>query len=176
MNDECGRKAVWAHLWPLLIGAVAAFSLAGSVQAAAPAAKGSGAAQAYLNVRVNNPLAGLVPGTLGAATVTRAQAAAPYAQFGSMSSTFNNSDSVYHSFQGKFEKRMSGGLNLLVAYTFSKLLSNAPGFAPHWENALREAEQHVEQVDRGLIGFARRMVLPLTGSSGAKRREPSEDE
>jgi hypothetical protein len=66
-------------------------------------------------------------------------------------------------------------LRMLHVYDHAlhQLLSNAPGFSPHWENALREAEQHVEQVDRGLLGFARRMVLPLTGG---KRREPPSDE
>jgi hypothetical protein len=58
-------------------------------------------------------------------------------------------------------------------HALHQLLSNAPGFSPHWENALREAEQQVEQVDRGLLGFARRMVLPLAGS---KRREPPGEE
>jgi hypothetical protein len=67
-------------------------------------------------------------------------------------------------------------LRMLQVYDHAlhQLLSNAPGFSPHWENALREAEQHVEQVDRGLLGFARRMVLPLTGTG--KRREPPGEE
>jgi hypothetical protein len=64
-------------------------------------------------------------------------------------------------------------LRMLQVYDHAlhQLLSNAPGFSPHWENALGEAEQHVAQIDSGLVAFARRLVLPLSG----KRREPPED-
>ena len=40
------------------------------------------------------------------------------------------------------------------------LMQNAPGFAPHWENALQKAEGVIEQEDRGVLAFARRLVLP----------------
>jgi hypothetical protein len=64
-------------------------------------------------------------------------------------------------------------LRMLQVYDHAlhQLLSNAPGFSPHWENALQEAEQHVAQIDSGLVAFARRLVLPRTG----RRREPSDD-
>jgi hypothetical protein len=62
-------------------------------------------------------------------------------------------------------------LRMLHVYDHAvhQLLSNAPGFSPHWENALNEAEQHVAQIDNGLVAFARRLVLP------GRRREPSDD-
>jgi hypothetical protein len=64
-------------------------------------------------------------------------------------------------------------LRMLQVYDHAlhQLLANAPGFSPHWENALSDAEQHVAQIDSGLVAFARRLVMPRTG----KRREPEED-
>lgn len=64
-------------------------------------------------------------------------------------------------------------LRMLHVYDHAlhQLLSNAPGFSPHWENALHEAEQQVAQIDSGLVAFARRLVLPRSG----RRREPSDD-
>jgi len=40
------------------------------------------------------------------------------------------------------------------------LMQNAPGFAPHWESALQKAESVIEEEDRGVFAFARRLVLP----------------
>jgi len=53
-------------------------------------------------------------------------------------------------------------LRMLQVYdqAVQHLLANAPGFAPHWQNALRDADQHVAQIDSGLIAFARRLVMP----------------
>jgi hypothetical protein len=64
-------------------------------------------------------------------------------------------------------------LRMLHVYDHAvhQLLSNAPGFSPHWENALHQAEQHVAQIDSGLVAFARRLVMPRTG----RRREPSDE-
>lgn len=64
-------------------------------------------------------------------------------------------------------------LRMLQVYDHAvhQLLANAPGFAPHWENALRDADQHIAQIDTGLIAFARRLVMPPTP---AKLRDPTE--
>jgi hypothetical protein len=64
-------------------------------------------------------------------------------------------------------------LRMLQVYDHAlhQLLSSAPGFSPHWENALQEAEQHVAQIDSGLVSFARRLVMPRA----SKRREPPDD-
>jgi hypothetical protein len=37
---------------------------------------------------------------------------------------------------------------------------DAPSFGTHWEAAVRDAEAQVEQMDQGLLSFARRLVLP----------------
>ena len=78
----------------------------------------------YLSQAVANPLSGLVPGTLGAATVSTANRALRFPQFSAVTVLTNSRDSVYHSLQTKLEKRLSSGLTLLVAYTFSKLIDN----------------------------------------------------
>lgn len=86
----------------------------------------TGSALAYLNERVPNPLVGRVPGTLGGATLTRQQAAAPLPQFAGVSALMGERDSIYHSLQASLQRRLSGGLNLLVAYTWAKLIDNLP--------------------------------------------------
>lgn len=48
---------------------------------------------------------------------------------------------------------------------------NAPSFGTHWEVAVREAEAQVEQMDQGLLAFARRLVLP-----NKTRTAPPEEE
>jgi len=57
---------------------------------------------------------------------TVAQALRPYPQFLSIPNQSNpNGNSTYHAFQSKLEKRFSQGLNFLVAYTYSKTISDA---------------------------------------------------
>jgi len=65
-------------------------------------------------------------------------------------------------------------LRMLQVYdrAVHRLLESAPGFSPHWESAVRDAEEVVAQMDSGIVAFARRLVLPR----GAKRREPDGDE
>lgn len=86
----------------------------------------TGSALAYLNERIPNPLVGRVPGNLGGATLTRQQAAAPLPQYAGVSGLMGERDSVYHSLQTSLQRRLSGGLNLLVAYTWAKLIDNLP--------------------------------------------------
>jgi hypothetical protein len=85
----------------------------------------AGVAQTYLNQAVTNPLAGKVPGSLGAATVTRANASAPFPQFSSITVPKNDRDSSYHSLQTVLQHRSNNGLSTLIAYTWSKLLTDA---------------------------------------------------
>jgi chromosome segregation ATPase len=47
----------------------------------------------------------------------------------------------------------------------------APGFAPAWERAVRDAEQIAEQQDNGLVKLVRRM-MPTLGQ-GKARTEPT---
>jgi len=82
------------------------------------------AAATFLNTQVTNPLAGKVPGTLGNATVTRAQAATPFPQFAAITGFFNDRDAIYHALQATLQRRLRGDLSLTAAYTFSKLIEN----------------------------------------------------
>lgn len=63
----------------------------------------------------------------GNCSPTVGQALLPFPQFCDKLQGLNENhgSSIYHSFQLKFEKRYSKGLYMLVAYTNSKLLSNA---------------------------------------------------
>lgn len=40
------------------------------------------------------------------------------------------------------------------------ILATTPGFAIAWEAALQKAEREVAEADRGLIAFAKRLILP----------------
>ena len=80
-----------------------------------------------LSNAVANPFYGLVPnGTvLSQSTVVQSQLLLPYPQFAAVYSAepFNRM-SAYHSLQAKFEARTNAGGTLLVAYTWSKLITN----------------------------------------------------
>ena len=82
------------------------------------------AAFSFLNQRVPNPLAGRVPGALGAATLTRAQVSVPFPHFAGVNSWQNNRDSIYHALQLTTQRRFAGDLSFLFAYTFSKQIEN----------------------------------------------------
>ena len=79
---------------------------------------------------VSAALLGLVrPDARYGCTPTVAQALLPYPQYcGSLTGLNENlGSSTYHAFQLKVEKRFSGGLYALLAYTHSKILTNAAG-------------------------------------------------
>ena len=88
-----------------------------------------GDARTFLDEKVPNPLAGLVPGTLGAATITRERASHPFPQYGGTGAFQNNRDSIYHAMQLTFQRRFSGGLAFLVGYTLSKEIDNVSASA-----------------------------------------------
>ena len=50
------------------------------------------------------------------------------------------------------------------------MFEKAPGFAPAWQITLKEAEEHVQQAERGLIPFLKRM----TGTPGKAHEEDFE--
>jgi hypothetical protein len=81
----------------------------------------------FLNERVPNPVAGLVPGTLGAATLTRAQASVPFPQYSGITPWLNSRDSIYHALQLSAQRRLAGDLSFLFSYTFSKQIENVSG-------------------------------------------------
>jgi hypothetical protein len=79
-----------------------------------------------LNTQVPNPFAPFVSiGTLSQPTVARRQLLLPYPQFTSVME-YNNTFGVanYHALNVKYVKQTSRGLNLLVAYSWAKQISN----------------------------------------------------
>jgi hypothetical protein len=75
---------------------------------------------------VTNPYAGIVPGTLGTATITRQQSLLPYPYYTSV--TVRNphlGNSIYHAGLLTVQKRVSHGLTLLASYTKAKLISDS---------------------------------------------------
>lgn len=77
---------------------------------------------------VPNPYFGQIPisSSIGGPTVARNQLLRPYPRFTTVTLYRNNiGNSVYHSFQGRMEKRFSKGLTFTAAYTFSKLIDDA---------------------------------------------------
>ena len=87
-----------------------------------------------LTETVANPFFGILPATtsLGQPTTTRGQLLRPYPQLTGLQHTWGSmAHSTYHAFQVKFRKRYGDGLQLLTAYTWSKLLddfSSVAGF------------------------------------------------
>lgn len=79
-----------------------------------------------LTTQVANPFKPFVSiGALSNATVARRQLLLPFPQFLSVQEVNNPyGSSTYHSLQTKLVKRMSGGVSVLVSYTWSKLISN----------------------------------------------------
>ncbi|MDW5266241.1 MULTISPECIES: TonB-dependent receptor [Acidobacteriaceae] len=78
---------------------------------------------AYLNASVPNPYAGKVPGTLGAATITRANLLKPYPYMQSV--VLSNPRSAH--FDGNFlyvsvQRRAQRGLQVLGSYTYGKVM------------------------------------------------------
>jgi Carboxypeptidase regulatory-like domain len=76
---------------------------------------------------VPNPFLGVVQtGSVSAnANIPLARLLLPYPQFDDVHMAEpDNRDSIYHSFQAKFQKRFSAGASILAAYTLSKLIDN----------------------------------------------------
>ena len=79
---------------------------------------------------VSNPFFGIIPATsaLGAATIPAGQLLRPYPQFSKVIQTWGSSaHSSYHALQAKFRKRYRRGFQVLVAYTWSKMLDDNSG-------------------------------------------------
>ncbi len=81
-----------------------------------------------LLTRVANPYFGQIPtsSSLGAATLAQQQLLRPYPRFTNVALFRNNvGNSSYHAAAIKLEKRLSRGLTVTGAYTFSKLIDDA---------------------------------------------------
>jgi hypothetical protein len=91
---------------------------------------------AYLNKSVANPYAGMVPGSLGAATTTNANRLRPYPYYTGVYQSYTRSQSYDANYlYVTATRRAENGLQLIAAYTYGKLLEmpiftlllNSPG-------------------------------------------------
>jgi hypothetical protein len=84
---------------------------------------------------VPNPFFGIINvGTMSTRMVQRGQLLTPYPQYPGVTFAAPGwGNSNYHSLQAKLEKRFSAGNSVVVAYTFSKLLSDGADNA--WDSA-----------------------------------------
>jgi len=62
----------------------------------------------------------------------------------------------------------------LYDHAARELMKNAPGFAAHWESALEQAERVIGQEDRGVLAFARRLILPRQRTASRSDHDPDE--
>jgi hypothetical protein len=101
---------------------------------------------AALNESVDNPFFGVIgSGALAGPRVQRKQLLRPYPQFlNIMRETPAFGNSIYHSLQAKYQKRMVSGLTALISYTFSKNISD---IFPAQNNYDRRAERSVSSFD-----------------------------
>uniref|UniRef100_Q023L4 TonB-dependent transporter Oar-like beta-barrel domain-containing protein n=1 Tax=Solibacter usitatus (strain Ellin6076) TaxID=234267 RepID=Q023L4_SOLUE len=83
---------------------------------------------AALLIKVPNPYAGQIPASssLGAATLAQQQLLRPFPRFTTVALFRDNvGNSTYNAATAKLEKRLSRGLTVNAAYTFSKLIDDA---------------------------------------------------
>jgi len=77
----------------------------------------------FCNQQVANPFVGLLPGTLGNATVQRRLLLRPFPQFNQVNMAFENVGRIwYDGLQFGIDKRFDNGLTLVSSYTWSKTL------------------------------------------------------
>lgn len=121
-----------------------------------------------LQDQVANPYAGMVPGALGGATISRSQSLRHFPYYTSVNVRNPHlGNSTYHAFLLSVEKRLSRGFAILGSYTFAKLISDSAvvpvnfgsvevGSASGYQNGLydRRAERSVDPTD-----VANRLVI-----------------
>lgn len=95
---------------------------------------------------VPNPFYGMITsGPLSGATMQRQQLLRPYPQFTDVYRNYPAyGNSIYHSGQLKFEKRMRHGITALISYTFSKNISDVSNPQNAYD---RKAERAVNEFD-----------------------------
>jgi len=128
----------------------------------------------YITAAVANPFYPLLPGTsLAGSTVGRSQFLRPYPQFTGVSYTTNEGYSWYHSLQTRFEKRLSAGYTVSVAWTWSKFME-ATGFLnetdPRPERVISDQDRTHRLVVTGIyelpFGRGRRFLGSTRGVAG----------
>jgi hypothetical protein len=86
---------------------------------------------------VSNPYAGLVPGSLGASTITLSQSLKQFPYYTAVNVRDPHlGDSIYHSGLLSVQKHLSNGLVLLASYTKAKLISNSVSIPVNFGGAL----------------------------------------
>lgn len=117
---------------------------------------------AYLNASVANPYAGLVPGALGATTITRSNLLKPYPYYTAVYQSYSR----WQGYDGNFlyvtaTRRAASGLQIIGSYTYGKLMDdpifdqllNSPGGGTNvlngpqnWRNPRAEYSVDVQDV------------------------------
>jgi hypothetical protein len=119
-----------------------------------------------LNQTVNNPFFGIIPTTssIGNRTTTLGQLLRPYPQLTGLQQTWGSlAHSSYHALQMKFRKRYRGGLQMLAAYTWSKMLDDFssvggygvtyPGYTDNNQRQLDKALSSLDQAHHLVVNF-----------------------
>jgi hypothetical protein len=107
-----------------------------------------------LNATVPNPFFGIIdPGvSLGQPTVQLGNLLKPYPQYSGVSaSNAGYANSNYHALQTRFEKRFSRGLSFLVAYTFSKTITD--GSDGLWNRADGGRDNYCRSCERAVSSY-----------------------
>jgi hypothetical protein len=124
----------------------------------------------YITALVANPFYPLLPGTgLAGSTVGRSQLLRPYPQFTGVGYTTNEGYSWYHSLQTRFEKRLSAGYTVSVAWTWSKFME-ATSFLnetdPGPERVISDQDRTHRLVVTGIYELPFGKGRPWLGSTG----------
>ncbi|MBS1801365.1 MAG: carboxypeptidase regulatory-like domain-containing protein [Acidobacteria bacterium] len=81
---------------------------------------------ALAKTSVPNPYAGIVPGSLGAATITKQQSLLPYPYYSSVLALMpHNGNFIAHYLEISAQRQTTKGLTLLFGYTYGKLMSDS---------------------------------------------------
>lgn len=103
---------------------------------------------------VPNPYAGLVPGALGASTITLAQALKQFPYYTAVNVRDPHlGDSIYHAGLLSIQKHFSNGLVLLASYTKAKLISDSVSIPDNFGAAL-ESNATITGYQNGLYNRA----------------------
>jgi hypothetical protein len=105
---------------------------------------------------VTNPFFGIIPATssLGQRTTTAGQLLRPYPHLTGLQQTWGSlAHSSYHSLQAKFRKRYRNGLQLLGAYTWSKLIDDFSSVGGYGQTYPGFTNNNRRDLDRALSSF-----------------------
>ena len=120
-----------------------------------------------LNDRVENPFFGVIPSNLGLGrtTIALGQLLRPYPHYSGVNTPRGYEfHSTYHSLQMKVRKRYTSGLQLLGAYTWSKMIDDVssvagfvgaqnPGYTNHYDKRLDKSLSGLNIAHRLVINY-----------------------